>query len=281
MQIFVDASAVSLERTGEECCLALAKLLSVAKSLHKRAGCARFSWVEQPGSHSRPELIQKACESKGVSGVSLSDREKRDMRALANELATGFVAAAEPDVCHAASCNASLVWVLLKEVGAVVVQYAKDGDSREVVKVSNADHLKDDAVCRVLYCNRPDVLENSANKGYVSQSHGNKHFLDTNGMASWIKDTDSVNPGYKQKVSKFCPGIVWGEDRYNAIERFALIDAMKGGKYSLENMAGHIYTHDTAIGASHGAMTRKVCLDINARNRDVHMYPVPETTPDN
>lgn len=279
MQIFVDASAVSLERTGEECCLALAKLLSVAKSLHKRAGCARFSWVEQPGSHSRPELIQKAYESKGVSGVSLSDREKRDMRALANELATGFVAGADPDVCHAASCNASLVWVLLKEVGAVVVQYDKDGVSREVVKVSNANHLKDDAVCRVLYCNHPDVFENSANKGYVSQSHGDKHFLVAEHAETWIKDTDVVISRYGAKVSKFRPGIVFDGDEYKALERSALKGAMCNGKYSLDRVARYVYTHDAVIGASEGEMTRKIRIE--TCNRDVHMYPVPETTPDN
>lgn len=279
MQIFVDASAVSLERTGEECCLALAKLLSVAKSLHKRAGCARFSWVEQPGSHSRRELIRKANESKGVSCGSLSDREKRDIRALANELATGFVVADDPDVCHAASCNASLVWVLLQDVGAVVVQYDKDGDSREVVKVSNADQLKDDAVCRVLYCNCPDVLENSANRGYVSQSHGNKHFLVAEHAETWIEDTNVAISRYGVKVSKFCPGIVFGGEEYKALERSALKGAMCNGKYSLDRVARHVYTNDVVIGASEGEMTHKIRIE--TCNRDVHMYPVPETTPDN
>ena len=282
MRIFVDSSAISRGMPiGERCRTSARSIVSLAEGLHKRACCRRFSWVSASGAYSLYEFIRIVRESVGGADVVLSEREKRDIKSLANELSSGFVPAKDRCVLCAASHEASLVWALLKKVDETVVSHNHDGEKREVVICSEVGHLQDNAVCCVLYCNHPEVPNNSIHKGYESRSHDNKHFLDTNGTASWIKDTDSVNPGYKQKVSKFCPGIVWGEDRYNAIERFALIDAMKGGKYSLENMAGHIYTNDTAIGASHGAMTRKVCLDINARNRDVHMYPVPETTPDN
>lgn len=282
MRIFVDSSAISRGMPiGERCRISARSIVLLAESLHKRACCRRFSWVLTSNSYSLYELIRIVRESVDGAGGVLSDREKRDIKSLANELSSGFMSVKDRCASCAASHEASLVFALLKDVDETVVSHSHDGDNREVVICSEVGHLQDNAVCCVLYCNHPEVPDNFKHKGYESRSHDNKHFLDTKGTTSWIKDTNSVNPGYKEKVSKFCPGIVWGEDRYNAIERFALIDAMKEGKYSLENMAGHVYTNDTEIGASHGAMTRKVYLDINARNRDVHMYPVPETTPDN
>lgn len=277
MEVFVDASSVSQEKTGEECCLALTKILAVAKAFHTRARCKRLSWVACQGSYSHYELIPKAKERKSGLYERLSASEKRDMRALAIELATGFKFVTDNNIRHTASCSASLVWTLLNPADKVVVQYVHNGCARDVVVVSKEAHLRDDAVCRVLYCNHPDVSANASSRGFESQSHDDKHFLATSRVEGWIEGTEVVNPSYREKVSKFCPGIVFGGDRYLTLERLALRGAMQKGKYALDKMDGHVYQHEEVVGASEGKMTSKVCVD--TCNRDVHMYPVPETTP--
>lgn len=282
MRLFVDSSAILRGIPIEECCRALAKSIgSIAGVVHKRAQCKKFLWVNEPDSYSRGELINKAFACKSESNSALSNQDKRDMARLAIELSTGFDRAKVPCAFDAASHDASLVLVLMKDVDKVVAKYGQPDDYREVVNVSKIEHLQDDAACRVLYCNHPEVPENANKKGYVSRSHGNKHFLVANQTVTWKEDTDTVNSHYGKKISKFCPGIVFGKDKYNSLERAALKDAMVKGKYSLENMAGHVYTNDTEVGASYGMMTRKVYVDINANTHDIHMYPVPETTSDN
>ncbi len=264
----------------EECCRTLARSIGfIAGIVHKRAQCTKFSWVSTPDAYSYIDLVRIAQKLAGTTGGVLSKSEKRDLGSLARELATGFKSAKKPCAYCAASHEASLVWILLTEIDETVASHDHNGGNREVVVFSKTEHLHDDAVCRVLYCNHPKVTKNINNKGYVSQAHHNKHFLDTNNANCWVEDTDKINSGYGKKVSKFIPGITYESEDYKKLECSALLDAMRNGKYSLERTRKHIFSANQEIGASNGEMTHKICID--TCNRDVHLYPVPETTPNN
>lgn len=253
-------------------------VLSIAEKLHKRAKCFRFSWMDALGYESLAKLMKSVFDLLKEHSSSLSEPDQKAMKSFLMSI-SWVDAPLGSSAFHEASCNASLVWVLLRGDDEIVESYDFGGVSRQVVKISKYAHLKDDAVCRVLYCNHPEVNDNSSNKGYVSLSRGDKHFLDTNNAESWVEDTDEITKGYGKKVSKFRPGITWESEDYKKLERSALLDAMRKGKYSLERMKGHVYTHGEDVGASDGERTHKVCVDTS--NRDVHLYPVPNTTPNN
>lgn len=287
MDVYVDSSVLSKDRPIGDCIRSLlgtGDLLGVRKivdALRARARCRQILWVERDASYCNWELCQKIYSDKANTGTDvgfagLSEREQRDLQALANALSTGFrkIKALHRNVLDVASRNVALVWKIAMNPRETIEDYSPD---RQVVIVPESRCFDDDAVCRVLYCNHPEVPENSANRGYVSQSHENKHFLVTNNDVAWKANTDIVNSRYGEKVSKFCPGIKFGEDGYASLERSALKDAMQAGKYSLAKMSRHVYAHGEQIGASEGEMTCKVRIE--ASNRDVHVYPVPEATP--
>ena len=149
------------------------------------------------------------------------------------------------------------------------------GCIKEAVCVTRMEHFADDVVRRVIYCNSssPRILE-VEDKGFVSDDHGGKHFvrkfcpgrtLADWKREPWFEDTsDSLR-------AKFMPGITFNGQEFAAIERKALLEAMRAGRYSEGAIDGFEADLNETIGISRKALTHRVHICLSSRF--LHLYP--------
>jgi len=142
---------------------------------------------------------------------------------------------------------------------------------KETVCVTRMEHFDDDIVKRVLYCNASADLPE---KGFVSDDHGNKHFLLQGrcgkGVSDWVRERRFIDAEENLK-SKFLPGIKFGVGDYCDYERKALHLAMQDGHYSEAAIDGSEVDLAVPIGVSRQKLTSRVHLCL--RSRTLHLYP--------
>ena len=146
----------------------------------------------------------------------------------------------------------------------------QDMGACEFVNVTTIAGLEDHAACRVLYCNEPQIGINRDKKGFVSDPHKWKHFHASG--ASWVESTKRNGGGPDGAYAKFNPALVYLSDEYAELERTALLDAMKSGKYSEERISSHLCDVGHLIGASAGEEVSVVKVYMSGNTLHIRPY---------
>lgn len=147
--------------------------------------------------------------------------------------------------------------------------------AREFVNVTTIAGLEDTAACRVFYCNEPQLGVNRAKRGFVSDPHQWKHFHASG--ASWVESTKRAGGGQDGAYAKFNPALGYMSEEYVELERTALLDAMKSGKYSEGRITSHLCDVGHLIGASAGEEVSVVKVYMSGNT--LHLRPYSDKEP--
>lgn len=270
MDVSLDATVFTKDRELLEWCKLLRCTMSIAQILHKRAKCPKIHWMRRGEFASQYSYEDFAREIKNPQGVFAKSVPERDYKRFKNDFFTAFKGNAKTvsNVYAEASESASLVWYVTESSVSVIVNYSEIKPEIEAVRVSDETDFQCDEVCRVLYCNHPEVPENSKEKGYAIDEylkHSQVHQKDVDKDNEWIDKTQDGG------ASQFLPQWKYKTKGYETLVRNTLLSAMKAGKYSEKRMNAHEYKGDELVGASNGSLTSRVRLCI--KDASVHIYP--------
>lgn len=271
MDVYLDAAVFTKDRSLLEWCELLRRTIFIARIFHNRAKCPKICWMRGEvfdGKYSYEDFVREIKNPQGVFAKSVPERDYKQFR---NDFFTAFRgdAKAISNVYAKASVSASLVWYVTNSNVSVVVNYSKIKPELEAVRVSGEINFQCDEVCRVLYCNHPEVLANSQRKGYSIALYLKHSQINQLGVE---KDNEWIDKTKNGDASQFLPQWKYRTKGYECLVKGAIFSAMKSGKYSEQRMNSHVYESDVVVGASNGSLTTKVCLCIKDAN--VHIYPL-------
>lgn len=263
MDVYVDGSQLSPTATVDECCQKLQPLVPLMRNLNKHRKCPKWSWMKCSNSLSLYDYCNKMREALRRNEVSASSRHL--VENLVRMLSTSFIVCEKKGgTLDCASHAVALAYRIGTPSSEIIQECA---DNREAVQVSEVRHLEDAVVCRVLYCNHPDVPEYQRRTGYVVAEYV-KHSTFPH---DFDRTHDSLILKTKGTPSQFLPKYQYGTPDYGRLIREVMLCAMKDGRYSEGRLDGFCCCCRDEVGASEGRMTTGVYLDFHSGN--VHIYP--------
>lgn len=263
MDVYVDGLQLSPTAIVDECCEKLLPLVPLMRNLNKHRKCPRWSWVGSSncyGPYDYCNMLRAALKNGLVPAARC-----RDINELIRTLSTGFTLSKKAgNALDRASCAAALAYRIGMPSSEVVQGCSND---REAIQISELRQLEDAAVCRVLFCNHPDVPEYQEKPGYEVAEY-TKH---STYPQDFDRSADLLIQGTQRSAAQFLPKYQYGTSGYRCLICEVMLCGMKNGRYSENRLDGFNCHYSEEVGASEGRMTTGVYLDFHSGA--VHIYP--------